>query len=154
MTTPTTDLVQQLRSDIAAVIRAEPWFAPIEVIDNAEGDIVERMKVQVGKLGLVVVVELFPRGRVEFGISDHSIEFTAYVTITEQPLLNRSSSGSGKTIGDALLRLVSLFNPNVEPSKPCTLNEITIAGAVENAKYIVYQLRGPATLGFHVSPDN
>jgi hypothetical protein len=151
MSTPGMDLIQDLRGEIAAVIRADPWFAPVSVLDNVEDDIVQKVQATVGKLGLVVVVELFPRGKIEYGVGAHTLELVPYITLTEQPLINRSASGTRKQIGEALIRLLALFNPNAAPAKPCVLEEVTIATQSQNGLYVIYQLRGRAQLGFSVT---
>lgn len=105
------DFMSNREEEIAKLIRTRSkFFSNIEVMTCASGDINKKIAEALAQLGLFVVVEIKPRGKLP--VVDDGQPWPIFITITETPTTNRGTGkfATGKTVRMALGEMAVLVD--------------------------------------------
>ncbi len=143
-------LFSAVQEDIRQWLKAREFFSNVEVITEDRGDVINEVQTALGKLGIVVVVEML-KGRVEFpGVGAGSIAFGIGMTVHENVVINRSGDGTKKTAPDAVVEIFDVFNPlnaaTHQKSLPVLLEDFDLLN--DSNGELIYQIRGKARGGW------
>ena len=128
---PNLDFMGNAEEEIAGRIRAESFFSNLTVLTCAVGDIAKKITEALAGLGLFLLVEVKPQGKIPY-VGDVTM-WPIWITITENTALNRGTgkAATGKTgrmAFEALARLVDkdlgIADPTVEEVADSTGREI------------------------------
>ena len=115
----TTDPLLYIQDAIASWLMALPYFAGIPIHIADQGNILEKAKTDLAKLGLVIIIEPTTP---TFGYAGTAIQMDTPVAITvwETVLFNRGGTGSRKRASEAVIQIVRAFKPQT-PAAPCVI---------------------------------
>ena len=107
---PNKDFLSNAEEEIAKRIRTRsPFFSNVTVMTCAAGEVNKRISEALASLGMFVLVEIKPRGRIPY-VGDCAM-WPIWITVTESPALNRTGKGAtGKTARSALDELLRLID--------------------------------------------
>lgn len=111
---PNTDFISNAEEEIAKRIRARSqFFSNVTILTCAAGDTNKKIQEAVTSLGLFVVVEIKPSGKLP--VVGDSTTLPIWITITESPTTNRGTGkyATGKTMRMALEELARLIDDNL-----------------------------------------
>lgn len=124
MTTPgteTTDPFLDCQEQAAAWIKARPWFAGIPVVTADQGNVLEAITANLSKLGLCIIVEP-SEPAFSYAGTRINVDLPIVLTVWENVLFNRGSTGTRKRASAVAMELVRAFRPQT-PAAPCVVTE-------------------------------
>lgn len=135
---PNKDFISVREEDVMKKIRAHSrFFSNVTVLTCAAGDTNAKITQALAQLGLFVVVEIKPRGKLPY--IDDSTPWPIWITITETPATNRGTgpNATGKTCRMALEEMAHLVEEvlgiaeaEVEPVDDPIREIVRIAGKI------------------------
>lgn len=144
-------ILSDVNRDLKNAIQANPWFSNVPVVVQDKGDVNNQIELALNKLGIGIVIEQAD-GRIDFqGPAVVSIPLNTTITISENVLINRSESGSGKRADQVLIRLILLFNPYSAAGQLISLKKFSLINDMGGS--LVYQLFGEVSLGLSETTD-
>lgn len=108
---PTKDFMSNVEEEVALRIRTrEQFFSNVSVLTCAAGDTNKKIAQALEQLGLFILVELKPRGKIPY-VGDCAM-WPIWITITETPATNRGGGkmATNKTARAALEELLRLID--------------------------------------------
>lgn len=142
------DPLRDIQEAIKNWLTKEPYFAGIPIITEHKGDVMNRIDIALGKLGLCVVIEAL-KGRCDhLGAGAYSLDLSVGITITELVLVNESATGTKKIASEVLAVILCLLNPS---RAACPAFADTFDLVNDNGGLLIYQVQCKVTAGFKLT---
>jgi hypothetical protein len=139
------DPLRDVQESVAAVLTADPYFAGIPIITERKGDVLNQIEINLGKLGLCVVIETIT-GKPEHGaIGSYSLDLNVGITVTENVLINQGATGTKKPASEVVAMILCLLNPN-RASVPAWAERFALVNDMGGS--LIYQIDCKAAAGF------
>jgi hypothetical protein len=142
------DPLRDVQDSIKAVLTAQPWFAGIDIITEQKGDVLNRIDIALGKLGLCIVIETLTGKPEAMGSGAYTLELSVGITITENVIINQGSTGSKKPASMVVAMILCLLSSS-RPLCPAYCTGFTLVN--DSAGLLIYQINGKASAGFKLT---
>ena len=142
------DPLKDIQDAIGKALTAHPYFSGIPVITERKGDVMNKIAIALGKLGICVVVQVLTGRTESMGAGAYSLDLKVGLTVTENVPINQGNTGSKKPASEMVAMILCLLNPNRGPV-PAYCTDFVLVN--DSGGLLIYLINGKAAAGFQLT---
>ena len=149
-------MLTELQTAICAYLNGDAWFATVgkvvSVLPEDKQDLVQEISNALAGIGVCVIVST---PKMVVGEHNHQVNVSVVLSVIESPLMNRASSGTGRTAGqisEHALACMLLTQIGGDSWTPLELIRMEMAGATEQGQ-LIWELEMRTSTNLSVSAE-
>lgn len=140
------DPLKDIQTEVSSLLTADAYFSGIPILTEARGDLLNQLQRDLGRLGIVVVIETLTGKPEHASAGSYTIDLMLGITVTENVLINQGASGTRKPASAVVARIMCLLNPLRMQSLPAWVENFGLVD--DSGGLLIYQLNCKAVAGF------